>query len=134
MRCCWPSFIEKVPPQSKTSGSDFSAEIYLVVVPADNSGMHLPRHIFAIERMPPDVLCAWAVNNHCRWCSNTPEFFIRYRIPPRNAKRFELACIQHAREASSRTGYSFKGEYSTASIESSPIGQAIRIGTRVTVL
>jgi hypothetical protein len=71
--------------------------------------MHLPRHIFTIQRMTPEIARAWDSTKRCNWCSNAPEYFIRYRVPPRSAKRFELACGEHAREASKQTGLGLEG-------------------------
>lgn len=109
MRCCRSGSNEEVTTAQNISGSDFAAVVYFPRIPADKSGMYLPRHIFAIQRMPPEIARAWPTISCCNWCRTTPTYFIRYRIPPRAAKRFELACAEHAREPSKQTRLGLEG-------------------------
>jgi hypothetical protein len=66
--------------------------------------MHLPPRVVSIERMTPAVARAWAVTHACEWCPEPPAYFVRFRVPPRGAKKFKLACLEHAKEASAQTG------------------------------
>lgn len=71
--------------------------------------MYVPPHVYSIEQMTPAMARIWPATSCCNWCGNAPTYFIWCRIPPGSIKDFELACAEHAREASKQTGLGLEG-------------------------
>jgi hypothetical protein len=64
--------------------------------------MDLPRHIFPIQRMTPEIACAGAQQSNGIGTAMAGVFHPLPRCTT-GAKRFKLACIGHAEEASQQT-------------------------------
>lgn len=68
--------IEEVPPDTRVQGRILpcSSTFVLRRIPAVNSGMHLPRSLFAINACRPSS--PWGSTKHCKWCSQPRPYFI----------------------------------------------------------